>query len=48
MAFAREAVARFWVVTGEDAEDIAAFDASMGEDGRNLTWEEVGAELGWN
>ncbi|MDQ6784464.1 MAG: type II toxin-antitoxin system Phd/YefM family antitoxin [Actinomycetota bacterium] len=31
----------------EEAEDIAAFDAAMAEEGPNLPWDEVKAELGW-
>ena len=31
----------------EDAEDIAAFDASMAEEGENIPWEQVKADLGW-
>ena len=31
----------------EDAEDIAAFDAAMGEEGPNIPWEQVKADLGW-
>jgi antitoxin Phd len=31
----------------EDAEDVAAFDAAMGEEGPNIPWEQVKADLGW-
>ena len=31
----------------EDAEDVAAFDAAMAEDGANIPWEQVKADLGW-
>lgn len=31
----------------EDAEDVAAFDAAMAEEGPNLPWEQVKADLGW-
>ncbi len=31
----------------EDAEDVAAFDAAMAEEGPNIPWEEVKADLGW-
>ena len=31
----------------EDAEDIAAFDAAMAEEGPNIPWEQVKADLGW-
>ena len=31
----------------EDAQDAAAFDAAMAEEGRHLPWEQVKADLGW-
>ncbi|GEL20832.1 type II toxin-antitoxin system Phd/YefM family antitoxin [Pseudonocardia asaccharolytica] len=31
----------------EDAEDIAAFDAAMNEEGPNIPWDQVKADLGW-
>ncbi|MGH3345982.1 MAG: type II toxin-antitoxin system Phd/YefM family antitoxin [Nocardioides sp.] len=31
----------------EDAEDIAAFDAAMAEEGPNIPWDQVKADLGW-
>lgn len=31
----------------DDAEDIAAFDAAMAEEGPNIPWEQVKADLGW-
>ena len=31
----------------EDAEDIAAFDDAMAEEGPNLPWAQVKADLGW-
>lgn len=31
----------------EDAEDIAAFDAAMNEEGPNIPWEQAKADLGW-
>jgi antitoxin Phd len=31
----------------EDVEDAAAFDAAMAEEGPNLPWAEVKADLGW-
>ena len=31
----------------EDAEDIAAFDEAMAEEGPNIPWEQVKADLGW-
>jgi PHD/YefM family antitoxin component YafN of YafNO toxin-antitoxin module len=30
----------------EDAEDVAAFDAAMGEEGPNIPWEQAKADLG--
>ena len=32
----------------EDAEDIAAMDASLAEDAPSIPWQDVKAELGWN
>ncbi len=31
----------------EDVEDVAAFDAAMEEEGPNIPWEQVKADLGW-
>jgi PHD/YefM family antitoxin component YafN of YafNO toxin-antitoxin module len=31
----------------EDAEDIAAFDAAMDEEGPNIPWAQAKADLGW-
>jgi prevent-host-death family protein len=31
----------------EEAEDVEAFDAAMVEEGANIPWEEVKADLGW-
>ncbi len=31
----------------EEAEDIAAFDAAMSEEGDNIPWEQVKIDLGW-
>jgi antitoxin Phd len=31
----------------EDAEDVVAFDAAMAEEGANVPWEQVKADLGW-
>lgn len=31
----------------EEAEDVAAFDAAMAEEGPNIPWEQVKADLGW-
>ena len=31
----------------DDAEDAAAFDAAMAEEGPNIPWEQAKADLGW-
>ena len=31
----------------EEAEDAMAFDAAMAEEGPNVPWEQVKADLGW-
>jgi antitoxin Phd len=31
----------------EDAEDMAAFDEAMAEEGPNIPWEQVKVDLGW-
>ncbi len=31
----------------EDAEDVVAFDAAMNEEGSNIPWAQVKADLGW-
>ncbi len=31
----------------EDAEDAAAFDTAMAEEGPNIPWEQAKADLGW-
>lgn len=31
----------------EDAEDVTAFDAAMAEEGPDLPWAQVKADLGW-
>ncbi len=31
----------------EDAEDVAAFDEAMSEEGSNIPWEQAKADLGW-
>ncbi len=31
----------------EEAQDAAAFDAAMAEEGANIPWEQVKADLGW-
>jgi antitoxin Phd len=32
----------------EDAQDVAAFDVAMAEEGENIPWAQVKADLGWN
>jgi antitoxin Phd len=32
----------------EEAEDITAFDAAMAEEGDNIPWQQVKADLGWS
>ncbi len=31
----------------DEADDVAAFDAAMAEEGPNLPWDRVKADLGW-
>ncbi|MDP3971288.1 MAG: type II toxin-antitoxin system Phd/YefM family antitoxin [Candidatus Nanopelagicales bacterium] len=31
----------------EDAQDVAEFDAAMAEEGPNIPWDQVKADLGW-
>ena len=31
----------------EDAQDVAAYDAAMQEEGPNIPWEQAKADLGW-
>ena len=31
----------------EDADDLAAFDAAIAEEGPNIPWEQVKTDLGW-
>ena len=31
----------------EDAKDVVAFDAAMNEEGSNIPWAQVKADLGW-
>ena len=31
----------------EDAEDVAAFDEAMAEEGGNIPWDQVKSDLGW-
>ena len=32
----------------EDAEDVAAFDEAMAEEGPSIPWSQVKADLGWS
>lgn len=32
----------------EEAEDVEAFDAAMAEEGNNIPWDQVKADLGWS
>lgn len=32
----------------EESEDLAAFDAALVEEGGNIPWEQVKADLGWS
>jgi prevent-host-death family protein len=32
----------------EEAEDVAAFDVAIAEEGSNIPWEQVKADLGWS
>jgi PHD/YefM family antitoxin component YafN of YafNO toxin-antitoxin module len=31
----------------EDAEEVVAFDTAMAEEGENVPWDQVKADLGW-
>jgi hypothetical protein len=31
----------------EDAEDVAAFDEAMAEEGDSIPWDQVKVDLGW-
>lgn len=31
----------------DEAEDVAAYDAALAEEGDNIPWEQVRADLGW-
>lgn len=35
------------IAAAEEAEDVAAFDAAMSEEGPNIPWAQVRADLGW-
>jgi prevent-host-death family protein len=35
------------LAASEDAEDVAAFDESMAEQGADIPWDQVRADLGW-
>ena len=50
VAKAREATKRDYdrmLAASEDAEDVAAFDESMAEQGADIPWDQVRADLGW-
>jgi antitoxin Phd len=32
----------------EDAQDVAAFDEAMAEEGANVPWEQAKVDLGWH
>jgi len=32
----------------EEAEDVAAFDEAMAEEGDNIPWDQVKSDLGWS
>lgn len=36
-----------FVTALEDADDVAAFDAAIAEEGPNIPWDQVKADLGW-
>ena len=35
------------IAAAEEVEDVAAFDAAMSEEGPNIPWAQVKADLGW-
>jgi antitoxin Phd len=35
------------LAAAEDAEDVAAFDEAIAEEGPDIPWEQVKADLGW-
>ena len=35
------------MVAADELNDLAAFDAAMAEDGDNIPWDKVRADLGW-
>lgn len=35
------------LAAAEELEDIAAFDSAMAEEGDNIPWDELKAEMGW-
>ena len=35
------------LAASEESEDVAAFDEAMVEQGPNIPWEQVKADLGW-
>jgi len=36
------------IAAAEDADDIVAFDSAMAEEGPNIPWDLVKADLGWS
>ena len=32
----------------EESQDVAAFDIALSEEGENIPWEQVKADLGWS
>ncbi|HEY5880182.1 MAG TPA: type II toxin-antitoxin system Phd/YefM family antitoxin [Nakamurella sp.] len=36
-----------FVTALEDADDVAAFDAAIAEEGPSIPWDQVKADLGW-
>ena len=35
------------IAAEEEADDVAAFDAAMDEEGPNIPWDQVKVDLGW-
>lgn len=35
------------IAASEDADDTAAYDAAVNEEGPNIPWEQVKTDLGW-
>lgn len=36
------------LAVADDAQDVAAFDEAMAEEGPNIPWEQVKSDLGWS